>query len=87
VATIPVVQYVGEDMGHSSMTLLVFGLLVGSCLGGNITPIGASANMVAIGLLHKSGTPVSFMEFVRVGLPFTVVAVSTASVFLWLVWA
>ncbi|HHT9155507.1 MAG TPA: SLC13 family permease, partial [Candidatus Tripitaka sp. YC43] len=76
-----------EDMGHSSMTLLVFGLLVGSCLGGNITPIGASANMVAVGLLHKSGTPVSFMEFVRVGLPFTVMAVSTASVFLWLVWA
>ncbi|MDI6760765.1 MAG: SLC13 family permease [Candidatus Brocadiaceae bacterium] len=87
VATIPVVQYVGEDMGHSSITLLVFGLLVGSCLGGNITPVGASANMVAIGLLQKSGTPVTFMEFVRVGLPFTVMAVSTASVFLWLVWA
>ncbi|MFN3467991.1 MAG: SLC13 family permease, partial [Candidatus Brocadiales bacterium] len=87
VATIPVVQYMGEDMGHSSMVLLVFGLLVGSCLGGNITPIGASANIVAIGLLQKSGTRVSFMEFIRVGLPFTIIAVGTASVFLWLVWA
>jgi Na+/H+ antiporter NhaD/arsenite permease-like protein len=86
-ASIPVVQYLGEDMGHSPTTLLVFGLLVGSCLGGNITPIGASANMVAIGLLHKSGTNVTFMEFVKVGLPFTLIAVGTASLFLWLVWA
>ena len=86
-ATIPVVEYVGEDMGHYANILLVFGLLVGSCLGGNITPVGASANMVAMGLLHKSGTHVSFLEFVKVGLPFTVIAVSTASAFLWVVWA
>lgn len=87
VATIPVVQYVGQDMGHSSTILLVFGLLVGSCLGGNITPIGASANIVAMGLLHKSGTHTTFFEFVKVGLPFTIIAVGTASVFLWMVWA
>ncbi len=86
-AAIPMVQYIGQDIGDSSAVLLVFGLLIGACLGGNITPLGGSANMVAIGLLHKSGTHVSFLDFVKIGLPFTILSVASASLFLWLVWA
>ncbi|MCB7129105.1 MAG: hypothetical protein J3T61_06185, partial [Candidatus Brocadiales bacterium] len=84
-AMIPVSQQLGQDMQSSPM-LLLFGLLVGACLGGNITPVGASANIVAIGILRKRGVQVTFMEFVKVGLPFTIVAVVSSCIFLWVVW-
>ncbi|MCX7885968.1 MAG: SLC13 family permease [Verrucomicrobiae bacterium] len=85
-AMIPVAQAVADRLGAPG-PLLIFGLLVGSCLGGNITPIGASANVVTVGLLRKQGHLVSFREFMSVGVPFTIAAVSGAGVFLWLVWA
>lgn len=68
-------------------TLFLFGLLIGASLGGNITPIGASANIVACGLLKKEGYAVSFKEFAKVGIPFTLAAVLPASLFIWLIWA
>jgi len=67
--------------------LFLFGLLIGACLGGNITPIGASANIVACGLLKKEGYEVSFREFVKIGLPYTILATLAAYIFIWLVWA
>ena len=74
-----------NDLGQPP-ALLLFGLLIGASLGGNITPIGASANIVACGYLGKNGYHVKFWEFVRVGLPFTLAAVGAASVFVWLIW-
>jgi Na+/H+ antiporter NhaD/arsenite permease-like protein len=67
--------------------LFLFGLLIGASLGGNITPIGASANIVACGLLKKEGYRVKFTDFVKIGLPFTLAAVAAAYIFIWLVWA
>jgi Na+/H+ antiporter NhaD/arsenite permease-like protein len=67
-------------------SLFLFGILIGASLGGNITPIGASANIVACGLLKKEGYQVSFKEFGRIGIPFTLVAVSAASIFVWFIW-
>ncbi len=67
-------------------SLLLFGLLIGASLGGNITPIGASANIVACGILKKHGYEVKFSEFMKIGLPFTLVAVTFASLFIWLIW-
>lgn len=66
--------------------LPVFATVIGACLGGNITPFGATANIVATGLLRQDGRPVSFGGFVRIGLPFTLAAVTAASGLLWLVW-
>jgi Na+/H+ antiporter NhaD/arsenite permease-like protein len=85
-AMIPVAQHLGQEI-EGSFILLVFGLLVGACLGGNITPIGASANIVAVGLLRRDNIHVTFTEFMKIGLPFTLAAVAAASAFLWLVWA
>jgi len=68
-------------------SLLLFGLLIGASVGGNITPIGASANIVACGILKKEGYVVRFNQFIRIGLPFTLVAVITASLFVWLIWS
>ncbi|MEO0075213.1 MAG: SLC13 family permease [candidate division WOR-3 bacterium] len=67
--------------------LLLFGTILGTTVGGNITPIGASANIVATGLLKKNGYKISFLQFVKVGLPFTLAAVSMACLFIWLVWS
>jgi Na+/H+ antiporter NhaD/arsenite permease-like protein len=74
----------GIDIGAEY--LLTFGLLVGTCFGGNITPVGASANIVAVGLLKKEGYPTSFWTFVKIGLPFTMAATIGGAVFIWLIW-
>lgn len=84
-AMIPVAQKVAANLGMEPWALL-FGLLVGASVGGNITPIGASANVVAMGILRKNGYKPTFWQFVSIGLPFTLVAVGTAYAFLWLVW-
>jgi Na+/H+ antiporter NhaD/arsenite permease-like protein len=66
--------------------LYMFSLLVGSCMGGNLTPFGASANVVSIGLLRKQGLETNFAQWLKIGLPFTLFTTFFASVFVWLVW-
>ncbi len=82
---IPVVQKVADQIG-APVPLLMFGLLIGACLGGNLTPIGASANVVTLGILKKRGYTVTFREFMGIGIPFTVAAVLSACAFVWLIW-
>jgi len=84
-AMLPVAISISNRLGISP-SLLLFGLLIGTSLGGNITPIGASANIVACGLLKKEGYNVSFGQFMRIGLPFTIAAVIPACLFIWVVW-
>jgi len=67
-------------------SLFLFGLLIGASLGGNITPIGASANIVACGLLKKEGYPVKFGDFMKIGIPFTLSAVTAAYLLVWFIW-
>ncbi|KPL14617.1 hypothetical protein AMJ74_03025 [candidate division WOR_3 bacterium SM1_77] len=67
--------------------LLLFGTIIGTTIGGNITPIGASANIVAVGLLKKQGHEISFSQFARVGLPFTIFAVFAGALFIWVFWS
>jgi Na+/H+ antiporter NhaD/arsenite permease-like protein len=64
----------------------MFALLIGSCLGGNLTPFAASANVVTIGILRKQDVKMSFAQWLRVGLPFTVLTTAFSSLFIWLVW-
>ena len=61
-----------------------FGLLTGATLGGNLTPIGASANITAIGILNKEGYTVKNGDFMRLGVPFTMAAVIPAYIYIWL---
>lgn len=83
---LPVVQGIAAMMGCSPY-VLYFGLLVGATLGGNLTPIGASANIAAIGILRKNGYEVKTSEFLRIGVPFTLLAVLSGYLFCWFVWA
>ena len=83
---LPVVAGIAARMGCDAR-LLYFGLLVGATLGGNLTPIGASANIAAIGILRKAGYEVKTSEFLRIGVPFTLIAVLAGYLFCWFVWA
>ena len=82
---LPVLTGVCTSLGIEPY-LLYFGLLCGATLGGNLTPIGASANITAVGMLNKEGYESSFKDFMRIGVPFTLAAVTTAYIFLWIVW-
>ncbi|MFH1370621.1 MAG: SLC13 family permease [Planctomycetota bacterium] len=85
VAMLPVAISMSQRLGINP-SLFLFGLLIGASLGGNITPIGASANIVACGLLKKEGYPVKFGEFAKIGVPFTLAAVTAAYLFVWFIW-
>ena len=65
---------------------LYFGLLSGATLGGNCTPIGASANITGIGILRKEGYEVKNSDFFRIGIPFTLAAIIPAYIYVWLVY-
>lgn len=83
---LPVVAKIAAAMGCSPY-LLFFGLLTGATLGGNLTPIGASANIAGIGILRKAGYEVKSRDFFRIGIPFTLCAVIVGYVFCWVFWA
>lgn len=83
---LPVVGGVATMMGVDPY-VLYFGLVSGATLGGNLTPIGASANIAGLGILRKEGYQPSTKEFMSIGVPFTLAAVITGYVLIWLIWA
>jgi Na+/H+ antiporter NhaD/arsenite permease-like protein len=83
---LPVVAGISNLLGVEPH-LLYFGLLTGATLGGNLTPIGASANITGIGILKKEGHSVSTMDFMKIGIPFTLSAVIAGYVAIWVFWA
>jgi len=85
-AMLPVAISMANNL-NINPSLFLFGLLIGASLGGNITPIGASANIVACGLLKKEGIQVRFKDFMKIGIPFTIAAVGAAYLFIWFVWS
>lgn len=86
---LPVVESIASLMNGGAGIepyVFYFGLLTGATLGGNLTPIGASANIAAIGILRKNGETVRVVDFLRIGIPFTLSAVLTGYIYIWLVW-
>ncbi|MBQ3192230.1 MAG: arsenic transporter, partial [Oscillospiraceae bacterium] len=79
---IPVIAGIAVEMGIDS-TALYFGLLSGATLGGNCTPIGASANIAGIGILRKEGCDVTNADFFKIGIPFTLSAIVPAYILIW----
>jgi Na+/H+ antiporter NhaD/arsenite permease-like protein len=59
-------------------------LALGACLGGNLTLVGASANVVVANVAARAGYPIRFMEFLRHGAIVVVESLVIASVYLWL---
>ena len=89
VATLlPVMMRVGLSLNLGIPPyLLLFGLLAGATLGGNLTPIGASANIAGIGFLKKVGFKVSFADFFKIGFPITLAALTTGYILILVLFA
>ena len=83
---LPVVTGIAVKMGIDP-TLLYFGLIVGATLGGNLTPIGASANIAGLGILRKEGYEVKPLQFMKISVPFTIIAVLSGYILVWLIWS
>jgi len=86
---LPVIQSLAMMMNGGAgadPNVFYFGLLTGATLGGNLTPVGASANITAIGILRKNGETVTTRDFLRIGVPFTISAVVCGYAFIWLFW-
>lgn len=82
---LPVTAGIANLMGVDPL-VLYFGLLSGATLGGNLSPIGASANITALGILQKEGHEASSSQFMKISVPFTLSAVATGYVLIWLIW-
>lgn len=82
-AMLPIIEIFSNRLGIAS-PILFFGLLSGATLGGNITPIGASANITSLGILRSEGYEVKNSEFMKMSVPYTLTAVAIGYVLVWL---
>ncbi len=69
---------------HADLMPIWWSLALGACLGGNGSAIGASANVIVVGMSEKAGRKISFMKFALYGLPIMVMTVAIATVYIWI---
>ena len=86
IAMLPVAGNLAVNM-NLNKELFMFALLIGSCLGGNLTPFGASANVVSMGIVKKEGYPMKFRDWLKVAVPFTILTTGISALVLWLLWS
>ncbi len=79
---LPVVAHLTSTLPDATNNILYWALAFGACLGGNGTVIGASANIITVGLAERAGFSVSFGDFARKGIPVTVVSLVMATAWL-----
>ncbi|KAA1249654.1 ArsB/NhaD family transporter [Mycobacterium simiae] len=79
-----VTELVAGMPGQVDSDVLWWALALGADFGGNLTAVGASANVVMLGIARRAGTPISFWEFTRKGIVVTAVSISLSAVYLWL---
>jgi len=82
---LPVVAAIARDLSVEPITI-AWAMLLGTTLGGNLTYIGASANVTAVRLLEKRGRNVSFAQFTKISIPFNTVSVMIGWVMYELLW-
>lgn len=83
-AMIPMIKSIGLHMQNAAQVQpLWWALSLGACLGGNGTLVGASANIVAVGIANRNGYKISFMDYTRIGLIFSLESMLLSSVYIW----
>ncbi|WP_297421035.1 ArsB/NhaD family transporter [Thermococcus sp.] len=78
---IPLIKAMGSSLNTYP---LWWALSLGACLGGNGTAIGASANVVVVGIAHREGIRITFGDFLKVGAIIMMTTVGAGSLFIWL---
>ena len=79
-----VAQLIPTIGGHVHPQVLWWALVLGTDLGGNLTAVGASANVVILGIARRADSPISFWEFTRKGVIVTAVSAALSALYLWL---
>lgn len=80
---IPIIQSMGDTFGQGdALNPLWWSLVLGACLGGNGTLIGASANVMVASFADRAGSPISFMKYIGYGLPLTLITIIVANIYL-----
>lgn len=69
---------------HPDLMPLWWSLALGACLGGNGSAIGASANVIVVGLSEKAGKRISFGRFMLYGMPIMIMTVVISTIYVWL---
>ena len=69
---------------HPDLMPIWWSLALGACLGGNGTAIGASANVIIVGMAEKAGKKISFLKFMLYGTPIMLVTVFISMIYVWL---
>jgi Na+/H+ antiporter NhaD/arsenite permease-like protein len=77
-------EFVESTHGHASSGVLWWALILGTVLGGNLTAVGASANIVVVGIAQRAGNPLSFWDFTRRGAVVVAISLAISVGYLWL---
>lgn len=85
IVMIPVCTFVAQSLGVNPYPFY-FGMLVGTGIGGNITPVGATANVLACGILEQRGYKIDLPRYLKISVPFSVGAVFVAHLLLEFLW-
>jgi Na+/H+ antiporter NhaD/arsenite permease-like protein len=83
-AMLPVVGFLTRTLPGAGSKVLFYGLSVGSAMGGNSSLIGASANLVTAGIAERAGYPITYKDFIKVGLPAMIVTVIAGTLWLFI---
>jgi Na+/H+ antiporter NhaD/arsenite permease-like protein len=79
---LPIVAYLTSVIPGAESGVLWWALAFGACFGGNGTMIGASANVVTLGIAESAGHPIKFLGFMKVAFPYMIISVALANVWL-----
>lgn len=78
------VPHTESILQHPTLMPVWWSLALGACLGGNGTPVGASANVIAIGMAEKAGCPITFKKFLTYAIPITIKTLILSNIYVWL---
>ncbi|MAS87825.1 MAG: hypothetical protein CMH30_07625 [Micavibrio sp.] len=85
VTIIPIIENMGDTFGHGeALNPLWWSLVLGACLGGNATLIGASANVMVASYAERANAPIAFVKYMIHALPLTILTIIIANVYLYL---
>jgi Na+/H+ antiporter NhaD/arsenite permease-like protein len=86
VLMIPVCTSLAASMNNMSPFPFLFGMIIGTGIGGNITPVGATANVFACGMLEKRGYKIKLKEYMKISVPTTIAAVLVSYLLVQFLW-
>jgi Na+/H+ antiporter NhaD/arsenite permease-like protein len=83
-AMLPVVGFLSRTIPGASNQVLFYALSIGSAMGGNSSLIGASANLVTAGIADRAGYRITYLEFLKVGMPAMIITVAVGTLWLFI---